>query len=125
MTVITWRRAAVGVSLASGLLIAGCSDTDEVTASRAAEATAEMDTLTPGPAPTPGASGSAYSGGVPSSAPPTGVAPSASGAASDTGYVGGATSAPIGPSDSAGSTSATPFAPPSGGTAGRPRSAGE
>lgn len=124
MTVITWRRAMVGASIAAaGLLMAGCSDTDEVTPSTAAEATAAMDTAPP--APTPGASGSVYSGGVPSSAAPTGVAPTTGATGSDTGYVGGATSSPVGPAASTGSMSSTPMAPPSGGTAGRPRSTGE
>jgi ABC-type Fe3+-siderophore transport system permease subunit len=41
MTVITWRRAVVGASLAAaGLLMVGCSKNDEVTPSTAAEATA-------------------------------------------------------------------------------------
>jgi hypothetical protein len=124
MTVITWRRAVVGASLAAaGLLMVGCSKNDEVTPSTAAEATASMDSATP--APTPGASGSVNSGGVPASAPPTGVAPTPGTTGSDTGYVGGDTSSPVGPAAGSGSMGSTAVAPPSGGTAGRPRSSGE
>lgn len=126
MTTDTWRRltAATAGVVGAGLLIAGCSDSDQSTPSQVSSATSGMDTSTPPT--TPGASG----GIAPSTSPPppTGAPSSMSagsgyGADTGSGYLSGPST--TAPGAGASTPSSPPVAPPSGGTAGRPRSSGE